>query len=42
VQGLLRHFRKKIEKKCIGEPLFKKGNKNPYLIDQHLLESDNA
>jgi NADH-quinone oxidoreductase subunit F len=42
VQGLLRHFRKEIEKKCIGEPIFKKSNKNPYLVDQHLLESENA
>jgi NADH-quinone oxidoreductase subunit F len=42
VQGLLRHFRKEIEKKCIGEPVFKKRNKNPYLVDQHLLESENA
>jgi len=42
VQGLLRHFRKEIEKKCIGEPLFKTKNKNPYLVDQHLLESENA
>jgi hypothetical protein len=38
----LRHFRKEIEKKCIGEPLFKTKNKNPYLVDQHLLESENA
>ena len=42
VQGLLRHFRKQIEKKCIGEPVFKEKNKNPYLVDQHLLENENA
>ena len=42
VQGLLRHFRKEIEKKCIGEPTFGRKNKNPYLVDQHLLENENA
>ena len=43
VQGLLRHFKKDIEKKCRPEPLFKKRKKNlPYLVDQHLLEGDNA
>ena len=42
VQGLLRHFRKEIDKKCIGEPLIKKKRNIPYLVDQHLLEKDNA
>jgi NADH-quinone oxidoreductase subunit F len=42
VQGLLRHFRKEIEKKCVGEPTFKKKRNIPYLVDQHLLESENA
>jgi NADH-quinone oxidoreductase subunit F len=42
VQGLLRHFRKEIEKKCVGEPTFKKKKDIPYLVDQHLLESENA
>jgi NADH-quinone oxidoreductase subunit F len=42
VQGLLRHFRKEIEKRSHEEPLIKKRNDNPYLIDQHLLEKDNA
>ena len=42
VQGLLRHFRKEIEKRSHGEPLVKKGLNIPYLIDQHLLEKDNA
>ena len=42
VQGLLRHFRKEIEKRCYEEPLIKKKNNIPYLIDQHLLEKDNA
>jgi NADH-quinone oxidoreductase subunit F len=42
VQGLLRHFRKEIEKRCHGEPIVKKSLKIPYLIDQHLLEKDSA
>ena len=42
VQGLLRHFRKEIEKRCHGEPIVKKGPNIPYLIDQHLLEKDSA
>ena len=42
VQGLLRHFRKEIDKRCRSEPLFKKKKNVPYLVDQHLLESDNA
>ena len=42
VQGLLRHFRKEIEKRCHEEPLVKKKTNIPYLIDQHLLEKDNA
>ena len=42
VQGLLRHFRKEIEKRCHEEPLIKKKSKIPYLVDQHLLEKDSA
>ena len=43
VQGLLRHFRKEMEKRNSTDPLAVKQNKNiPYLIDQHLLEKDNA
>ena len=42
VQGLLRHFRKEIEKRCHGEPIVKKSPNIPYLIDQHLLEKDSA
>ena len=42
IQGLLKHFRKEIEKRCFEEPLIKKETKVPYLIDQHLLEKDNA
>ena len=38
VQGLLRHFRKEIEKKCAGDPIIKKKIDVPYLVDQHLLE----
>ena len=42
VQGLLRHFRKEIEKRCTGAPIVKKKRNVPYLIDQHLLEKENA
>jgi NADH-quinone oxidoreductase subunit F len=42
VQGLIRHFKKEIIKRCNEEPLIKKKSKIPYLIDQHLLENDNA
>jgi len=42
VQGLLRHFRKEIDKRCFSEPLIKKKRKIPYLVDQHLLESKDA
>ena len=38
VQGLLRHFRKEVDKKCSNDPLIKKKKDVPYLIDQHLLE----
>ena len=42
VQGLLRHFRKEIDKRCFSEPTIKKKRKIPYLIDQHKLESKDA
>ena len=42
VQGLLRHFKKEIDKRCFSEPLIKKKRKIPYLVDQHLLESKDA
>ena len=42
VQGLLRHFRKEIEKRNNIEPTIKKINKVPYLVDQHLLDKKNA
>ena len=40
VQGLLRHFRKEIEKRSHSEPLVKKKNNIPYLVDQHLLDKN--
>ena len=39
VQGLLRHFRKEINKRCFAEPVVRKKRDIPYLVDQHLLES---
>ena len=42
VQGLLRHFRKEIDKRSYEEPIVKKGPKIPYLIDQHHLEKNSA
>ena len=42
VQGLLRHFKKEIIKRSHEAPLIKKRANIPYLIDQHLLEKDNA
>jgi NADH-quinone oxidoreductase subunit F len=42
IQGLIRHFRKEIMKRCYEEPLIKKKTNIPYLIDQHLLEKDSA
>jgi len=45
VQGLLRHFRKEIETRNSSDPLIgvrRTNVKIPYLIDQHLLEKENA
>jgi NADH-quinone oxidoreductase subunit F len=42
VQGLLRHFRKEIEKRNNLNPTFEKEKKIPYLVDQHLLDKKNA
>jgi len=45
VQGLLRHFRKEIERRNSSDPLIgvrRTNVKIPYLIDQHLLEKENA
>ena len=38
VQGLLRHFKKKIEKRNNFDPLIKTSKNIPYLVDQHLLD----
>src|SRR5210317_676859 len=42
VQGLLRHFRKEIEERNNFDPIVKKQNTIPYLVDQHLLDKKNA
>ena len=42
VQGLLRHFRKEIEKRNNFSPTFDTGKDIPYLVDQHLLDKKNA
>ena len=42
VQGLLRRFKKEIEKRCSNEPIVEKKRDIPYLVDQHLLEKKNA
>jgi NADH-quinone oxidoreductase subunit F len=42
VQGLLRNFRDEILERNKFDPIIKKQKDVPYLIDQHLLEKDNA
>ena len=42
VQGLLRHFKKEIEKRNNMDPIVQKKNNIPYLVDQHLLDKKNA
>tara|TARA_B100002052_G_scaffold271184_1_gene271914 strand:+ start:91 stop:339 length:249 start_codon:yes stop_codon:yes gene_type:complete len=42
VQGLLRHFKKEIEERNNFNPLINTVQKNPYLVDQHLLEKENV
>ncbi len=42
VQGLLRHFKKEIIKRNNFNPLVKSNKNIPYLVDQHLLEEENA
>ena len=42
VQGLLRHFKKEIEKRNNFSPVVDTNKNIPYLVDQHLLEKDNA
>ena len=42
VQGLLRNFRKEIEKRNNFNPLIKTNKNIPYLIDQHILDKENV
>tara|TARA_B100001123_G_scaffold407269_1_gene499373 strand:+ start:113 stop:373 length:261 start_codon:yes stop_codon:yes gene_type:complete len=42
VQGLLRHFKEEIEKRNNFNPLIDKKRNIPYLVDQHLLDKENA
>tara|TARA_B110000008_G_scaffold267622_1_gene294918 strand:- start:832 stop:1080 length:249 start_codon:yes stop_codon:yes gene_type:complete len=42
VQGLLRHFKKEIEKRNNINPMFNKKRDIPYLVDQHLLDKKDA
>ena len=42
VQGLLRHFKREVSKRNNFNPLIKTNKNIPYLIDQHLLEKENA
>tara|TARA_B110000090_G_scaffold202007_1_gene244750 strand:+ start:118 stop:366 length:249 start_codon:yes stop_codon:yes gene_type:complete len=42
VQGLLRHFKKEIEERNNFNPTFDKGKNIPYLVDQHLLDKNDA
>ena len=42
VQGLLRHFKKEIEKRNSFDPIIKTSKNIPYLVDQHLLDKENA
>ena len=42
VQGLLRNFKKEIIKRNNFDPLIRSNKDIPYLVDQHLLEKDNA
>ena len=42
VQGLLRHFKKEIEKRNNLDLIVEKKNTVPYLVDQHLLDKKNA
>ena len=42
VQGLLRNFKDEIIKRNKFDPVVKKQKNIPYLVDQHLLEKENA
>ena len=41
-KSLLRNFKKEIIKRNNFDPLIKSNKDIPYLVDQHLLEKDNA
>ena len=40
--GTVKTFQKEIEERNNFNPLVNRGQKNPYLVDQHLLEKENA
>ena len=42
VQGLLRNFKKEIQKRNNFNPLINQNRNIPYLVDQHLLDKENA
>ena len=42
VQGLIRHFKDEILERNKFDPVVKKDKNIPYLVDQHLLEKENA
>ncbi len=42
VQGLIRNFKEEIIKRNNINPIFEEKKDIPYLIDQHLLEKENA
>ena len=42
VQGLLKHFKKQNEKRNNFYPLIRTNKNIPYLVDQHLLDKENA
>ena len=42
VQGLLRHFKKEIKKRNNFSPVIEQNKNIPYLVDQHLLDKENA
>ena len=42
VQGLLRHFKKEVEKRNNFNPLVNRNKNIPYLVDQHLLDKKNV
>ena len=42
VQGLIRHFKDEIVERNKFDPVVKQKKNIPYLVDQHLLEKENA